>query len=476
MNYSNVSDRRNSLMTKLYWSLAAIMLTLNFGLAETTWGRGFGGFHGGGGMRGGGMHVGGMHMGGMPGGMRPGGFGGIPGGMRPGGFGGGMPGGGNFGGARPGGNLGGGNLGGARPGRNLGGGNFGGARPGGNFGGASAGGARTGGFGVVNNAPNFGGFGAGQAGNTGLGNRSFPGGTKGGFGGNQNRPVTPGGSRGPGIEKPIAAPNRGQLGSFLGIPSDGGMHGVGGSKLGSGQLGRDTHRLTRYSESDLRQRGDYVRRDFHYHNYYSSDWYRRYPGAWYPRRWAYGNAWAIMTWEYMMNLYGYEQPTYYDYGNNITYQDNSVYMNGEAVGTSDDYYQQAQTLATTGAQSQTTDDEQWMPLGVFAMTHDDQSKANLILQLAVNKEGIIRGNYTATLTDDTKPVQGSVDKKTQRAAWTIGDKTENVIETGIYNLTKDEAPALVHFGKDRTEQWLLVRVKQDEQQDQQQGQQSSQNN
>jgi hypothetical protein len=57
-----------------------------------------------------------------------------------------------------------------------------------------------------------------------------------------------------------------------------------------------------------------------------------------------------------------------------------------------------------------------------------------------------------------------VDKKTQRAAWTIGDNKDNVMETGFYNLTKDEAPMLVHFGKDKTEQWLLVRMGQDEQQ------------
>jgi hypothetical protein len=56
-------------------------------------------------------------------------------------------------------------------------------------------------------------------------------------------------------------------------------------------------------------------------------------------------------------------------------------------------------------------------------------------------------------------VQGSVDKKTQRVAITVGDNKDTVIETGLYNLTKDEAPALMHFGKERTEQWLLVRVK-----------------
>jgi hypothetical protein len=32
------------------------------------------------------------------------------------------------------------------------------------------------------------------------------------------------------------------------------------------------------------------------------------------------------------------------------------------------------------------------------------------------------------------------------------------METGIYNLTKDTAPALVHFADGQTQQWLLVRL------------------
>jgi hypothetical protein len=60
-------------------------------------------------------------------------------------------------------------------------------------------------------------------------------------------------------------------------------------------------------------------------------------------------------------------------------------------------------------------------------------------------------------------VQGSIDKQSQRAAWTIGAKTEDVMETGLYNLTKDEVPALLHYGAERTEQWTLVRVQQDQQ-------------
>ena len=58
----------------------------------------------------------------------------------------------------------------------------------------------------------------------------------------------------------------------------------------------------------------------------------------------------------------------------------------------------------------------------------------------------------------TQPIQGSVDGKTQRAAWTIGDNTQVVSETGISNLTEDETEMLIHYGADRTEQWTLVRL------------------
>ncbi len=150
---------------------------------------------------------------------------------------------------------------------------------------------------------------------------------------------------------------------------------------------------------------------------------------------------------------------YYDYGNNVTYENNNVYVDGQDVGTGEQYYQQASTLASTGASANAPSDGDWLPLGVFALTKPDQAKSDVSIQLAVNKQGIIRGNYTDTATNKNQLVQGSVDKKTQRVAFTVGDNTNDVVETGLYNLTKDEAPCLLHFGKDKTEQWLLVRIK-----------------
>ena len=40
----------------------------------------------------------------------------------------------------------------------------------------------------------------------------------------------------------------------------------------------------------------------------------------------------------------------------------------------------------------------WLPLGVFALSKSDHPTNNLVIQLAVNKSGVIRGNYTDTAT------------------------------------------------------------------------------
>ena len=40
----------------------------------------------------------------------------------------------------------------------------------------------------------------------------------------------------------------------------------------------------------------------------------------------------------------------------------------------------------------------------------------------------------------------------------VGESENIVIETGIFNLTQNEAPILIHFGTDRTENGLLVRL------------------
>ena len=60
---------------------------------------------------------------------------------------------------------------------------------------------------------------------------------------------------------------------------------------------------------------------------------------------------------------------------------------------------------------------EWMPLGVFAVTEEDATDTGMMVQLAVSKEGIIAGTFYNEITDTSRPVEGMVDRETQRAAW-----------------------------------------------------------
>src|SRR5262249_39476311 len=124
------------------------------------------------------------------------------------------------------------------------------------------------------------------------------------------------------------------------------------------------------------------------------------------------------------------------------------------------YADQASQIAAAGQQTQPAPDEKWQALGVFAMVKGDETTSNDIFQLAVNKDGVLRGNYYNAVSDTATPVSGSLDKKSQRVAWTIGDKKYPVYEAGLFNLSKEETTMLVHLDKDNTEQYRLFRVEQ----------------
>ncbi|MEO8163998.1 MAG: hypothetical protein ABI619_01250 [Betaproteobacteria bacterium] len=255
------------------------------------------------------------------------------------------------------------------------------------------------------------------------------------------------------------------VGRYGGVAAGGAVRGPNGGAAARGAFATPFGAgagFSRVSPSGRYTCATAVRGNFNHWGVYGRGWYTSHPGAWYAAGWATDAVWRACTWGSAASYCGYYEspPVYYDYGNNVTYQDNSVYVNGDNVGTTEQYYDQAANLATTGAQANAPSDGDWLPLGVFGLTKPDQTQAVATIQLAVNKQGVIRGNYTDANTDKTKLVQGSVDKQSQRAAFTVGDNTTNIVETGLYNLTKDEAPALIHLGKDRTEQWLLVRLKQ----------------
>lgn len=214
-----------------------------------------------------------------------------------------------------------------------------------------------------------------------------------------------------------------------------------------------------------------------YHNWFGPIWWGRHPiatGAWYAvrglARLHHGYWWRVPVWAAVNTWFRWttpgpvwSQPAYYDYGpgGNVTYADNIVYIDGQEIGPADEFAQSAAALATVPppASEEQAAAAEWMPLGTFAISaHEKEANPTRVIQLAVNRDGVISGTLYNTATDQAYPVQGQVDKQTQRVAFRIGESADIVFETGLYNLTQDEAPALVHFGLDRVANYLLVRL------------------
>lgn len=139
-----------------------------------------------------------------------------------------------------------------------------------------------------------------------------------------------------------------------------------------------------------------------------------------------------------------------------------VFVNGEKYGSAEQYYNDTTEIAASVPEM--TDEQaaqmEWMPLGVFAITAEGVNASSMYLQLAISKQGVIAGTFYNESTGATHPVEGMIDEETQRAVWKAADGTNAniVMETGIYNLTQDQAELLVHYGPEQTQTALLVRL------------------
>ncbi|MCE9548238.1 MAG: hypothetical protein K8T25_22425 [Planctomycetia bacterium] len=248
--------------------------------------------------------------------------------------------------------------------------------------------------------------------------------------------------------------------AHVGLPTDAGYGFPAGGAGAAAYV--SNHRTAPVNASVVAARGAATRSSFGDYGMYGRDWYGAHPGAWVATGWPAGAAWGTATWGGVAPAIGIAatvQPIPYNYGSNVSYQDNQVYYGNQPVATADQYYQQAATLAQSAPAADPQADD-WMPLGVFGLVQNDQADPHFIMQIAMNKQGVIGGNYSDVVSGTNMPIQGAVDKKSQRVAWTVGGNKNTVGETGLYNLTQDEAPALIHVGKDKTQQWLLVRLKQ----------------
>ena len=239
-----------------------------------------------------------------------------------------------------------------------------------------------------------------------------------------------------------------------------------------------------YSIGGLNARGNSVRNNFYHGGWYGGrGWYGAHFGAWWPGGWWMGA--GLLTglgWAEVASWGGYDAAALpYNYGSTVCYQDDGVYVQGNRVGSADDYAEQAGVIASQGsADAKIADDDQWRSLGVFAVARSEDASPSTFMSLAIDRAGLLRGTYYDAVSDTSMNITGKVDKKTQRAAWIVGDKKTIVYEAGLHNLTQQQTTILVHRSTDASrakspdgsiaagdpaastvEQLLLVRVEDD---------------
>jgi hypothetical protein len=262
-----------------------------------------------------------------------------------------------------------------------------------------------------------------------------------------------------------------------------------------GDIVRDGNRFRDFDNrfrDDIRRwedRGDRIRSNYRRGDYFTTSWWRGRPvigfdaggrygiggrGYWGYQPWLgyqpYGYWWGRPSWLSLIGWfggwggyggYGWGDPFYYDYGpgGNVVYTRDYVVVNGQNVGTPASFYAAARALATVDMSQVDPNDRDWQPLGTFSMAvRQDEVDPPRVVQLATNKDGIISGTVFNRESGNLYNVQGRVDPETQRVAFTLGNDRNTVFETGLYNLTQDQTPVLVHFSARQHDTYVLARL------------------
>ncbi len=206
---------------------------------------------------------------------------------------------------------------------------------------------------------------------------------------------------------------------------------------------------------------DYRRRD----HIFDDDFWHRFRGRY--KHWYFDNrfSWSVeASWPNLVVWlpWKWSRPIYYYYGPNgvIYYSETPDFTYLVPVDSNLRFIAEAVRLANT-PQPLSTDQSNWMPLGMYALSTDSDSNEmpNEYLSLAVSKGGAVSGAYINVRNNEMLEIRGAVDPKSQRVAWKFVDKDWPIMESGMYNLTKEESTLLVHTSSHRTEPRVIVRVK-----------------
>lgn len=180
---------------------------------------------------------------------------------------------------------------------------------------------------------------------------------------------------------------------------------------------------------------------------FSAAWYADHPQAWQYTH-PHADAAAVATAAGVAAWLGaaYSTPAYSG-GSSTTV----VYQEVPADETAPQ--EQPATVAANVAPVQ----QEWMELGTYSLIANPGSPPTLMLQLAVDRAGQLRGVYYDSLTNTTHNVSGTVDRTSQVAQWSLDTNQQLAFSTPLNELLKSTGSVEVKLATG-PQQWQLVRL------------------
>ncbi len=175
-------------------------------------------------------------------------------------------------------------------------------------------------------------------------------------------------------------------------------------------------------------------------------------------QWYSGANWSrIVVWL----PWQWSRPVYYFYETNgdIYYSTTEDFSSLTPVDSKETFIAQAAKIAN-GQYPISNQQSDWMPLGMFTLApeNDSSEMPKRYLSLAISKAGAVTGAYFDSGTNTTLEIKGGIDPISQRIAWKFDGNDWPIMESGLYNLTKEESTLLIHTSGHNTEPQLIIRL------------------
>ncbi len=166
---------------------------------------------------------------------------------------------------------------------------------------------------------------------------------------------------------------------------------------------------------------------------FTAPWYAAHPNAWNYTH-PHADAWAVATIGRATAWLGW----------------GGSYYTSDTDGSTDD---------STGDSTDGTQNEaEFLSLGVFGLAAPGTQDASALVQLAVNHQGELRGNYYDILTGQEQPITGSVSKQTQLASFKVAGSDGITFESSLVSLTQPSGTLTMRFNDGRSRQVVLSRL------------------